>query len=80
MSINRYLGQNFYQLINRIRVEEAKRILREAAESDTPVNITEIGAQSGFGSRTSFFMCFARYEGMSPKTYIKQGVCPDTLI
>lgn len=69
-SINRHLGQNFFRFINNLRIEEAKRILREAAEDDTPVNISEVGRKSGFNSRTSFYRCFTGYVKMTPGQYM----------
>jgi len=69
-SINEYMGQNFFVLINRMRVEEAKRLLRNAAKSARKISLEEIGAQSGFHSRSSFFSCFKGYEGISPGKYM----------
>jgi AraC-like DNA-binding protein len=65
-SINRYIGRNFHEFINRIRSEEAKRLLREAAAGDAKVNIAEIGAKSGFPSRSLFFARFKDCEEMTP--------------
>lgn len=69
-SINRYMGRNFFEFINRIRLEDVKRLLRKAAKNNQKINVDEIGAQSGFSSRSNFFMRFARYEGMTPKKYM----------
>jgi AraC-like DNA-binding protein len=66
VSINRYMGRNFYEFINRIRIEEAKRLLREAADGDAKVNIAETGSKSGFSSRSIFFARFRDCEGMTP--------------
>ena len=72
LSINRYMKRNFFEFINRIRLEEAKTLLREAAQTGKKITVDEIGARSGFSSRSTFFLRFARYEGMTPKTYMKQ--------
>ena len=69
-SINTYMGQDFYELIGRMRVEEAKRLLREAAKSDEKVSLEEIRARSGFNSRSTFFSRFKEYEGITPGKYM----------
>lgn len=68
-SINTYLGQDFFELMNRMRVEEAKRLLRQAARSAEKVSMEEIRTESGFNSRAAFFHCFKRYAGTSPGKY-----------
>lgn len=70
VSINAYMGQDFYELMGRMRVEEAKRLLRAAAKSAQKVSVDEIGAKSGFNSRSTFFACFKKYEGMTPGKYM----------
>ena len=69
-SINKYMGQNFFQFINRMRVEEAKRLLRNAAKSEKKVSFEEIGTKSGFNSRSTFFSLFKKYEGITPGKYM----------
>lgn len=69
-SINEYIGQNFFELINRMRVAEAKRLLREAARSAEPASLEEIGTRSGFSSRSTFFLRFKAYEGITPGRYM----------
>lgn len=69
-SINAYMGQDFFELLNRMRVEEAKRLLRAAAKSAEKVSVDQIGAESGFNSRSTFFACFRTYTGMTPGKYM----------
>lgn len=69
-SINQYMGRNFYDLINRMRIEEAKTILREIAATGSKYVIEEVGIRCGFHSRSVFFARFNEYEGMSPGKYM----------
>lgn len=69
-SINTYMGQNFFQMLNRMRVEEAKRLLHVVSRSDEKVVLEEIGVKSGFNSRGAFFSRFKEYEGITPGKYI----------
>jgi AraC-like DNA-binding protein len=54
-----------------VRLEEAKTLLHQATKTGKKINVDEIGAQSGFSSRSTFYLRFARYEGMTPKKYMK---------
>lgn len=77
-SINRHLGRNFFEVINRMRVEEVKRLIRESAERGIRVHLGDAGAQSGFCSRSTFFDKFNEYEAMTPKQYMKMCLIKDT--
>lgn len=73
-SINGYLKINFFEFINRMRVEEAKIRLMNLETSG--FNIDSIFADCGFRSRSSFFMVFKKIEGKSPAAWlesIKEG-------
>lgn len=69
-SINTYMGQSFFELLGRMRVEEAKHLLRNATKSAEKVSVEEIGTKSGFNSRSTFFSCFRKYVGMTPSKYM----------
>ena len=64
------MGRNFYDLINRMRIEEAKKMLREMAATNSRLMIEEVGVQSGFRSRSVFFTRFNGYEKMTPRKYM----------
>ena len=68
-SINKYMGQNFYELINRMRIEEAKNILQETSASGQQLLLKNVYQQCGFHSRSAFFSHFSQYEGITPKKY-----------
>ncbi len=76
-AINSCLGKNFFELINRYRVEEAKTLLKD--ESMNYLSIVGIGYEAGFNSKTSFNTSFKKYTGMTPSEYKKRGaILPGT--
>lgn len=71
-AINSCLGKNFFELINRYRVEEAKALLRDPSKNN--LTIVGIGYESGFNSKTSFNTSFKKYTGMTPTEFKKAGL------
>lgn len=67
--INATTRDNFYNLINRYRVEEAKRLL--ASSRIAELNILGIAFSSGFNSKTAFNTAFRKWTGLSPSAYVK---------
>jgi AraC-like DNA-binding protein len=61
-ALNVKLGENFYQVINRARAKESKRLLEH---SDTD-NISMVGFDSGFKSKSTFYKYFKEEFGSSP--------------
>jgi AraC-like DNA-binding protein len=64
-ALNDGLGQSFSQFVNRLRVEEAKRRLASATDTD----ITTIALEVGFGSKASFNRAFRAIVGTTPSDY-----------
>jgi AraC-like DNA-binding protein len=64
--LNKHLGINFFDFINRYRVEEWKRQIADAPTSRT---IQEIAFQVGFNSKSSFNTAFKKYSGQTPTEY-----------
>ena len=62
--INRHFGVNFYEFINRYRIEEAKRML--TSEKYRATTITDIYLKVGFNSKSVFYTFFKKLEGMTP--------------
>ena len=58
---------NFFDFINGLRVEEAKRLLTDPAMED--VSILDIIYKSGFNSQSSFQRIFKRATGCTPSEY-----------
>lgn len=67
--INENLNQNFYDFINRHRVEEAKKYLADT--SSHKKNILEILLDSGFNSKSVFNRVFKKYTGKTPSEFRK---------
>ncbi|RQO70275.1 hypothetical protein DBR43_19835 [Pedobacter sp. KBW06] len=68
--INTGFNENFYQLINRYRVEEAKRLLLEPEMKH--LNLLGIAFEVGFNSKTVFNTTFKKITGLTPSEYKKQ--------
>jgi AraC-like DNA-binding protein len=68
--INEAARDNFYNFINKYRVEEAKKLLASAKMEE--LNIVGIAFASGFNSKTTFNTTFKKMVGISPSQYSKQ--------
>jgi AraC-like DNA-binding protein len=72
-------GASFPEYLQRLRVEEAKRLLHEPAEQRT--SMEAIGLLSGFGSRSAFYAAFRSHTGLTPSAFRGREVqktCPNT--
>ncbi len=74
-SINTYLKRNFFEFINEMRVEEAKRKLMDLETSG--YTIDSIFEECGFRSRSTFFMVFKKVEGRTPAAWLKEQNSPN---
>jgi len=70
--LNEGLNENFYQFINRLRVEEGKRLLLDGARSH--LTLEAIGYEAGFNSKTTFNTTFKKLTALSPSEFQKQGL------
>jgi AraC-like DNA-binding protein len=68
--INETAKDNFYNFINKYRVQEAKRLL--ASTKMEELNILGIAFASGFNSKTTFNTTFKKIVGISPSQYSKE--------
>jgi YesN/AraC family two-component response regulator len=71
--LNKYFNTNFYDFINKYRVNEAKKIL--AQNTNTRVNLLNVGMVVGFNSKTAFNVNFKKLAHMSPSEYRKAYKC-----
>ena len=69
-TINEILGQNFYDFINRYRIEEAARLLTNP--KDKKITILEVLYEVGFNSKSSFNTLFKKYTGLTPTEFRKK--------
>jgi YesN/AraC family two-component response regulator len=63
--INTQKGITFIQLVNKYRIEYAKRLLKDNPD----IKITEVYIKSGFANETSFFRVFKAHTGLTPSQY-----------
>ena len=63
--INTQKGITFIQLVNKYRIEYAKRLLKDNPD----IKITEVYIKSGFANETSFFRVFKAHTGLTPNQY-----------
>ena len=66
---NLYLGQNYYDFINRYRLAEFKRLIAEGEIKR--YTITALSERCGF-KKSNFFSTFRKVEGMTPVEYLKK--------
>ena len=62
--LNQYTGKGFFEIVNRIRIDKAKELLKGST-----AKIQEISDIVGFQDVTHFSRIFKNYEGISPKDY-----------
>lgn len=63
-----YVKENYYEFINRYRLEEFKRLI--AGGEYKRYTLTALSEKCGF-KKSSFFSTFRRVEGMTPTEYLK---------
>ena len=67
--INTEYGCTFYQWVNGLRIEEAKRLMREQPE----LKIQDLADRCGFSSRQVFARVFARETGFTPSEWLSSS-------
>ncbi|SDL38061.1 helix-turn-helix domain-containing protein [Pedobacter antarcticus] len=65
--VNEILGKSFSNLIKEYRVEKAKKLL----ETEKNYTIESLGYDSGFNSKSTFFIAFKKITGLTPAEYQK---------
>ncbi|MFN5548392.1 MAG: helix-turn-helix domain-containing protein [Bacteroidota bacterium] len=68
--INKKEKSNFYDFVNRYRVEEAKELLSNARFNH--YSLLAIGQEAGLNSKTTFNTAFKRYAGVTPSQFKKE--------
>ncbi len=67
--IHQYYHQHFYEFLNRYRVAEAQRLLR-----DTDLKIEAVAYDAGFNSLSTFNAVFKKLTGTTPSAYRKSNL------
>ncbi|MEM9391732.1 MAG: helix-turn-helix domain-containing protein [Bacteroidota bacterium] len=68
--INQRFNCTFKRLINRYRLNEAKRIIQNT--NSTKVKLIDVAYESGFNNKVSFYRVFKEFEGISPSEYLEK--------
>jgi AraC-like DNA-binding protein len=72
--LNEEFKENFYAFINRHRIQESQRLLKDTRYKN--YNIQAIAIEAGFNSNSTFNKAFKELVGMSPSAYQKAESCP----
>lgn len=70
--VNVVMENNFYGIINKYRVLEAKALLKEVKNQHYTIEV--ISQMSGFQSKSSFNACFKQIIGITPSEYRKKYI------
>jgi len=62
--LNRFAGKSFYDILNAIRIQKAKKLL-----ADPKLKIGEISELVGYADTAHFARTFKKLEGMSANEY-----------
>jgi AraC-like DNA-binding protein len=66
-ALKQYNNSNFNTFTNQFRVDEAKMIMENL--SDKFYKVETVAYDSGFGSRSSFYLAFEQFTGIKPSYY-----------
>ncbi len=67
--INEGIGDNFYDFVNKFRVEEVKMLLADPGMNN--YSLLGIALEAGFKSKSTFNFIFKRFTGLTPSAYKK---------
>ena len=67
--LNQELGTTFYELVNGLRIEHAKRLLK----SDLERSVLDVALEVGFNAKSTFNTAFRRHVGMTPSDFRAKG-------
>lgn len=69
---SQHKGHTFYDYVNKFRVEEFKRLVKD--DKNRSLTLSAMAEKAGFSSRASFFRHFKNIEGISPGEYLKNSI------
>jgi AraC-like DNA-binding protein len=67
--INEGTGDNFYDFVNKYRVEQVKALMIDPTMKH--YNMLGLALESGFKSKSTFNLIFKRFTGLTPSEYRK---------
>ena len=65
--INKGLASNFYDFVNKYRVEEVKRLMTDKRKAH--YSLLGMALEAGFKSKSTFNLIFKRFTGLTPTEY-----------
>lgn len=71
--LNRCEGINFYDYVNRFRIEEACVLMGEMTVKNRKL-LVDVAELSGFKSFSTFYRSFAKFKGVTPGEYARQHI------
>ncbi len=69
-AINSVYGGNFFDLINELRVEEFKNLVKDPSKKN--LSLLGIAQESGFSSKASFYSVFKKKTGLTPSEFAER--------
>ncbi len=70
--INESLNQNFFDFVNRYRIEDAKQLLTNP--EDKKITVLEVLYEVGFNSKSSFNTLFKKHTGLTPSEFKRKNL------
>ena len=70
--INEATGQNFYDFINKYRVEAVKRLMQDPGKKH--LTLLALAFEAGFNSKATFNIAFKKHTSLTPREYMKKPV------
>ncbi|RYF72611.1 MAG: helix-turn-helix domain-containing protein [Cytophagaceae bacterium] len=67
--INEDVGDNFYNFVNKYRVEQVKAFMTDPAMKH--FNLLGLALEAGFKSKSTFNLIFKRFTGLTPSEYLQ---------
>ncbi len=67
--INEGTGDNFYDFVNKYRIEQVKKLMADPAMNH--FNMLGLALEAGFKSKSTFNLIFKRFTGLTPSEYKK---------
>lgn len=68
-AINIILHKNFFEVVNRMRVEKSKEILLDYKENSLTIDL--VASKCGFNTHRTFYNAFKKCEGVTPSQWLK---------
>ncbi len=69
--LNDGLNTTFYGLVNQMRVEEAKRLLKDGLSDQ--LTLEGVAKEAGFRSKTTFYKFFRKHTGFTPTEFLRNS-------